>query len=182
MMLRPVRWKALLIDLCSLHAATHTCTYANTYTHIQHRLLSVDAARRKYTYSSPWRPPFQRLLSFPYSGKSPRFPQTLAIFLNFISFSFSLPVLQSGSLSLHQFTTHLRHLHCMSSFFFVSLSCNHISHLFLDNRQSPSWLFPQCQLHALDCHSPYLMAIFNLSFACEACFCVFSEGIHFVFS
>lgn len=24
---------------------------------------------------------------------------------------------------------------------FVSLSCNHISHLFLDSRQSPSWLF-----------------------------------------
>lgn len=49
MMLRPVRWKALLIDLCSLHAHTHTHAYANTYTHIQHILLGVDAAMHTYT-------------------------------------------------------------------------------------------------------------------------------------
>lgn len=82
----------------------------------------------------------------------------------FFPLNFSITVFFHPSLSFilppsiyHSLETPAHQIHS-----FVSLSRNHISHLFLDNRQSPSCLSSQCWLHTSDCHSPYHIAIFNL--------------------
>lgn len=66
-MLRPVRWKALLIDLCSLLAHTHMrlCKHLDTQRAYTAQCGCSHAHTHTHTYSSPWRPSFLRSLSFP---------------------------------------------------------------------------------------------------------------------
>lgn len=104
-----------------LSPCTHACAYANTYTHMQHTLLSVDAAM--HAYSSSQRPSFLRLVSFPYSRRQPMIPRNCAICLIFsISLFLTSSVPRTLSSSLHQFTTHLRHLHCESILLYRSVA------------------------------------------------------------
>lgn len=141
MMLRPVRWKVLLMGLCFLHAHTHKLMQTIMHTYSTYSSVRLQPCTHTYAYSSPQRPIIPEITQLPHTVETANdFPSLHCFFLT--SLSQCLPILLCPSLSFalplsiyHSLETPALQIHS-----FVSLGCNHISHLFLDNRQSPSWL------------------------------------------
>lgn len=174
-MLRPVRWKSLLIDLCSPHAPTmlmqtlaHTSTVHCGCSHAhQHLFFSSEALISGITQlSTQLQQPTISLnaLFFPTSLSLSFYP-LLSITL-FHPPSINLP-LDTPALQIHSF---------------VSLCRNHISHLFLDNRQSPSWLFHNTGCTPRIATAHIALQYFNLPSHVTPASVSSFDSIHFVFS
>lgn len=124
-MLRPVRWKALLIDLSSLHAHTRTLMQTLTHTHIASIVQCGCSHAHVHTPSLLCRGPlFWDYSAFHTVETMKWFPITVLFFLTSLSLSFFLSssVPHFLSSSLHQFTTHLRHLRCKSILLYRSVA------------------------------------------------------------